>query len=99
MYWLCYILILLPVLYILAYLASLMIRWKRLRFIRAKFLCCLGKQDAGQQSDNQSLFNVANSRLYKDSFNNDEVEQLLRRAEEKNDYYPSAESGDEIRKT
>ena len=98
-YWLCYILILLPVLYILGYLVCKMIGPQRLKFIKAKFLHCVGQQNAVQQSDNQSLFNVASSRLYADSFSNDEVERLLRRAEERNDYYPSAESGDEIRKT
>ena len=81
-YWVCYVLIFLPVLYMAIYVAYILIGTKRMKQLTK---CFKFRQ---QNSEHQTLFDVVDQSLSL-SDNDNEVEQLLRRAEERNDYYPA----------
>ena len=80
-YWVCYILIFLPLVYMITYLVFLLIGHRRGKLAAAKCLKCFRLQYPAHQS----MFDVASHSHGPP----DEVEQLLIRAEEKNDYYPA----------
>ena len=82
-YCVCYILIFLPVFYMLGYLFYLLIGHQRLKLATNRCLNCCGQQ---QGQDN------ARSVLLESSVNDNEVQLLLRRAEQRNNYHPAMEN-------
>ena len=88
-YWLCYFLIFLPVVYMLGHLLWLVLKPHQKK-IANKLASRLG------QKRSKLLFDVTAASTdsrpsYEVSYSDDEVEQLLRRAEERNDYFPSTD--------